>query len=128
MKTKSFRAERRDSARVSRSRSAAPIISISILAFLLSACGSTATPTVVLDSGNANQPVQVSHSNDGDVVASAIVVPVQEAQLGFSLSGSIKKVHVAAGDQVKAGDLLAELDNVSIQLEVEAAQRTVREL
>jgi multidrug resistance efflux pump len=132
MKTKSFRAERRDSARVSRSRSAAPIISISILAFILSACGSNATPTaiptVVLDSGNANQPVQVSHSNDGDVVASAIVVPVQEAQLGFSLPGSIKKVHVAAGDPVKAGDLLAELDNVSIQLEVEAAGRTVREL
>jgi multidrug resistance efflux pump len=82
----------------------------------------------VLDSGNENQPVQVSHSNDGDVVASAIVVPVQEAQLGFSLPGSIKKVSVAAGDQVKAGDLLAELDNASIQLEVEAAERTVREL
>jgi len=152
MKTKSLRApeKRRDysersnrwSSRASvrlarietnRSRSAVTIISISILAvLLLTACGSkaspTAIPTVVLDSGNDNQPVQVSHSNDGDVVASAIVVPVQEAQLAFALPGSIKKVYVAAGDPVKAGDLLAELDNVSIQLEVEAAQRSVREL
>jgi multidrug resistance efflux pump len=115
-----------------RSRSALFSITIIVIALLLSACGSnaspTAIPTVVLDSGNENQPVQVSHSNDGDVVASAIVVPVQEAQLGFSLPGSIKKVSVAAGDQVKAGDLLAELDNASIQLEVEAAERTVREL
>jgi len=118
-----------------RSRSAYYIITILITAFalLLSACGSpseaTAIPTVVLDSGNQNTSVPVSSSdNDGDVVASAIVVPVQEAQLAFSLPGSIKMINVAAGDQVGAGDVLAELDNDAIKLEVEAAQRTVREL
>ena len=48
--------------------------------------------------------------------------------MAFPLAGTVKKVYVSAGDQVKAGELLAELDNTSIQLEVEAAERTVREL
>jgi multidrug resistance efflux pump len=101
---------------------------------VLSACSGNATPTaiptVVLDSGNENTAAPVSNSgnNDGSIIASAVVVPVQEAQLAFSLPGSIKEVYVASGDQVKAGDLLAELENASIQLEVEAAQRTEREL
>ena len=104
-----------------------------LIALGLSACGSnaspTAIPTVVLDSGNQNTSVPVSNNDsDGGVIASAVVVPVQEAQLAFSLPGSIKAVNVTAGDQVSAGDLLAELDNDSIKLEVEAAQRTVREL
>ena len=118
-----------------RSRSAYYIITILITAFalLLSACGSpsvaTAIPTVVLDSGDQSTSIPVSsNDNDGSVVASAIVVPVQEAQLAFSLPGSIKMINVAAGDQVGAGDVLAELDNDSLKLEVEAAQRAVREL
>lgn len=107
-----------------------------IMPLLLSACSGastpTAIPTVVLDSGNQNKATPVSNSdnndNGGAIVASAVIVPVQEAQLAFSLPGSIKKVYVAAGDPVKAGDVLAELENDSIKLEVEAAQRTVREL
>ena len=110
---------------------------VAVLTLLLSACGSTSgptpIPTVVLDSGNQSSsgnttPVSNTSNNDGSVTASAIIVPMQEAQLAFSLPGSIQKVNVAAGDQVKEGDLLAELDNASIQLEVEAAQRSVREL
>ena len=139
--------ERRDSALLSRSRhlhlaqvqvSANYIITILITAFasLLSACGSpsaaTAIPTVVLDSGNQNTPNTNSpvsnNDNDGAAIASAVVVPFQEAQLAFSLPGSLKTVNVTAGDRVNAGDLLAELDNDALKLEVEAAQRTVREL
>ncbi len=40
----------------------------------------------------------------------------------------IKKVYVAEGDQVKAGDVLAELDNTTTQAELDQAQRTLREL
>ena len=116
-----------------RSQSAPYAITILLIALLLSACGSpsvaTAIPTVVLDSGDQSTSIPVSsNDNDRSVVASAVVVPVQEAQLAFSLPGSIKMINVTAGDQVAAGDVLAELDNDSIKLEVEAAQRTVREL
>jgi HlyD family secretion protein len=108
---------------------------VALIALLLSACRSgstpTAIPTVVLDSGNQNtiSPTVLNNDNgnDGAVVASAVIVPVREVQLAFPLPGSIKTVNVTAGDQVSAGDVLVELDNDSIKLEVEAAQRTVRE-
>jgi multidrug resistance efflux pump len=111
-----------------------------VLVFTLTSCsaGSQSNqplPTVVLDDGNTTQgsttqtvgqtPVKIS---GGGVTASGIVTSAQEAQLSFSLAGSVKKVYVAEGDQVKAGDLLAELDNASIQWEVDQAQRTVREM
>jgi multidrug efflux pump subunit AcrA (membrane-fusion protein) len=114
------------------------LLLILLIAFALSACGSgnpsTPIPTVVLDGGTTNNsstqsaPQVSSNNNSGDVTASGIVQPVQDAQLAFALAGNVKKVYVAEGNQVKAGDILAELDNASIQLEVEQAQRTVREM
>ena len=106
-------------------------------ALLLAACGSGGNsnqpiPTVVLDNGSTNNsPTQSAVpliSSNGGVTASGLVVPAQEAQLAFALAGDVMKVYVAEGDQVKAGDVLAELDNTASQLEVEQAQRTLREL
>jgi len=105
-------------------------------ALLLAACGTGSQtaggqlPTVVLDPGSSNAtgtqtPPQVSA---GGVTASGIVVPMQDAQLAFPLAGTVRKVDVAAGDQVKAGDVLAELENSALQLQVDEAQRTLREL
>jgi HlyD family secretion protein len=48
--------------------------------------------------------------------------------LAFALAGNIKTVIVTDGKQVKAGDLLAELDNALVQIEVDQTQRTLREL
>ena len=102
----------------------------------LTACGSGGNsnqpiPTVVLDGGTVNTsttPSAPQSSSSGATAASGFVVSAQEAQLAFALAGDIKKVYAAEGDQVKAGDVLAELDNTAFQLEVEQAQRTVREL
>lgn len=106
-----------------------------ILALTLSACGAGESaqpiPTVVLAGGAANNsstPSAPQSSSSGNVAASGIVVPAQDAQLAFALAGNVKKVYVTEGDQVKAGDLLAELDNALVQIEVDQAQRTVREL
>jgi multidrug efflux pump subunit AcrA (membrane-fusion protein) len=105
------------------------LVGVLILSACSGASSPTAIPTVVLDSGDENNAAPVSnHDNGGAIVASAVIVPLQEAQLAFSLPGSIKKVYVVTGDPVKAGDLLAEQENASLRLEVEAAQRAVREL
>ena len=123
--------------RCERSRSvwfASKLSMLCVLALALTACGSasspTALPTVILDGGAANNsPTQpASQASGGGVTASGIVMPVQDAQLAFALAGNIKKVYVAEGDQVKAGDILAELDNDIVQVQVDQAQRTVREL
>jgi multidrug resistance efflux pump len=112
------------------------LLLILVLAFTLAACGSNASaepiPTVVLDNGTTNTNTSATQSSpqvsNGDVVASGIVVPAQEAQLAFALAGSIKKVYVTEGNPVKTGDVLAELDNDFVQVEVDQAQRTLREL
>jgi multidrug resistance efflux pump len=57
-----------------------------------------------------------------------VIVPLTEAQLAFSAPGMVKTVNVAVGDQVQAGKILAELDNTSIQLELDQAQRNLQEL
>lgn len=106
-----------------------------LLAIVLTACGAgqksgKGVPTVVLGgstpSAAATQPV--SSSSDGGVTASGVVVPAQDAQLAFPLAGTVAKVNVAAGDPVKAGDILVELDNSVLQLQVDQAQRGLREL
>jgi multidrug resistance efflux pump len=107
-------------------------IAITLLALVLSACGSSSTPeaipTIVLNTGNNNtQPEQISR-NRGDIIASAVVVPAQEAHLAFVTGGNVTKVNAAVGDRVTAGFILVELDSTLAQLDVESAQRTLREL
>src|SRR5258706_651364 len=113
------------------------LICLLIITLMLSACGSgnksaQPIPTVVLDSGTPNasptQAVSQPSSSNGSVTASGVVKPIQAAQLAFGFAGNIKKVYVAEGDQVKAGDVLAELDNTTTQVEVDQAQRALREL
>ncbi|HSO13607.1 MAG TPA: efflux RND transporter periplasmic adaptor subunit [Anaerolineales bacterium] len=103
-----------------------------VLALVLSACGTTSTPTpiptIVID-GTNNTPRPVSPvSSGGNVVASAVVVPAQEADLAFVTGGNVAKVNVKVGEKVKAGQVLVELDNIIAQLEVERANRALREL
>jgi multidrug efflux pump subunit AcrA (membrane-fusion protein) len=111
------------------------LICLLIIALMLSACGAGKTaqpiPTIVLDSGTPNSSATQSApqvASNGNTTASGIVQSVQEAQLAFALAGNVKKVYVAEGDQVKAGDLLVELDNTAVQVQVDQAQRTLREL
>ena len=108
------------------------LIVASILALGLAACGSNATatpiPTIVVDSGNNTANPVSPASSGGKVVASAVVVPAQEAQLAFVTGGNVAKVNARVGDRVTAGFILVELDDTLARLEVERAQRTLREL
>lgn len=63
-------------------------------------------PTPVLPPPAAST---TSHSVD-TVTASGVVVPHQEAHLGFAISGRIEKVEKAIGDEVQKGDLLIQLE------------------
>jgi ABC-type oligopeptide transport system substrate-binding subunit len=75
------------------------ILILTMLVLTLSACGAGESaqpiPTVVLDGSTANNsgtPSAAQSSSGGNVAASGIVVPVQEAQLAFALAGNVKKV------------------------------------
>ena len=55
--------------------------------------------------------------------------PIGEEKLYFSENGqAIAAIHVQRGDEVKVGDLIAELDNTQIQQRIDAQQHTVDSL
>jgi multidrug resistance efflux pump len=123
--------ERRDGDLPSRRRSAWYAVTI-LIAIVLSACGSSSTPTpiptiVVGGAGDSNSPPKPVFSG-GNVVASAVLVPAQEAHLAFVTGGNVARVNVKVGDRVTAGHILVELEDTLAQLEVERAQRALREL
>lgn len=99
-------------------------IVISILALTLAACGQSATteavPTVSLDSA---QPSSSGSSSNGDSVsASALVVPISDAQLSFTSVGRVTSVNVQVGDKVEAGQVLVELDTTLLEAKVREAE------
>ncbi|MFN8399709.1 MAG: efflux RND transporter periplasmic adaptor subunit [Anaerolineales bacterium] len=99
---------------------------VSLLAILLSACGQAnsteAVPTVVIDAGNSSQPANQQSSSGGSISASAIVVPMQNANLSFTSIGRVTEVNVQVGDKVQAGDVLVQLDTSILEAKVREAE------
>lgn len=113
-----------------------------LVACLLSGCNvispptPTALPTIVL--GNAG----ISPSQTGlpaapeGVTASGVVAPAREAQIAYSLGGSIQVVNVTEGSRVEEGRLLARLSGSeklaaaleAANLEFLAAQQALTDL
>jgi multidrug efflux pump subunit AcrA (membrane-fusion protein) len=95
----------------------------------------TPLPTIVLGSSNVTPSVSFQ-AGGGGVTASGIVAPAQEAQITFSISGKVKTVNVAVGDQVKAGQPLAQLEGQesleaaisTAQFELEQARQALEDL
>lgn len=61
------------------------------------------------------------------VTATGTVQPINYVDVGVQVSGQLKKIHVIIGQEVNAGDLLAEMDTTVYQAKVEGlrAQRQV---
>lgn len=56
------------------------------------------------------------------VMATGTVEPVTEVEVGTQVSGIIDKLYVDYNDVVKAGQLIAEMDKVTLQAELEQSQ------
>jgi len=65
-------------------------------------------PTIVL--GDQNTSTQSpAQGSSAEATASGIVVPAQQAEMVFTSGGKVQDVHVAANEQVKAGQVLVTL-------------------
>ncbi len=97
-----------------------------ILLFAVAIAGCSApkpTPRPVVPQPTPRGP----SSLEGRVVsASAEIVPRQKAELSFTIAGRVQKVVVAVGDQVKAGDVLAELETSNLEAAVKQAEVAVQ--
>jgi RND family efflux transporter MFP subunit len=109
----------------SRSAFAAATLLMVLMVLSSSACTSMAStptpiPTVSLD--NNNSPSSTKSSNANAVSASAWIVPVKKADLSFANVGRVNAVNVNVGDQVKAGQVLVELDTTLLEAKVREAE------
>lgn len=56
------------------------------------------------------------------VAAEGIILPIQEARLSMSVGGQLVAVNFAEGEQVKKGEVLAQLENGKQQINLASAQ------
>jgi multidrug efflux pump subunit AcrA (membrane-fusion protein) len=76
------------------------------------------TQTAVAQRGN----IVLTASGSGTLVSQT------DATFGFDTSGQITQVYVKVGDQVEAGQVLAQLDNTLTQMKYNEAQQALNEL
>lgn len=76
--------------------------------------------------------LQTATVRQGDLVIFAngtgTLISNSDANFGFGTGGQVTQVFVTVGDQVEAGQVLAELNNTSAQLNYEQAKRALAEL
>jgi len=82
---------------------------------LLAACGKKETASSNATKQAARGDLIVGLTADGTVA-----LPV--TNLNFEVAGTVRAVHAAAGQAVKKGDLLMELDDADVQLEIGTAR------
>jgi multidrug efflux pump subunit AcrA (membrane-fusion protein) len=103
-----------------------------VLAIFLVGCSSqptsavTPAATINLDSG-ASSSAANKPSTTGGISAQGVLVPVQEAELGYLSSGSVASVKVQLGETVQAGQVLAEMTGKEqAQAAVSVAEQAVQ--
>lgn len=75
------------------------------------------------------QFASVTRGDIEDVVtATGTLQPRDYVDVGAQVSGQLKKIHVEVGSEVKAGELLAEIDPVVLQSRVDATRAQLRNL
>ena len=79
------------------------------------------------------EPVlQTARVRSGDIVISLAgtgnLLPSDQVSVGFSNGGVVAEVHVAVGDVVEAGQLLAKLDDTSLRLQLAQSQLNLQAL
>ncbi len=98
------------------------MLAVLALVLTMAGCAPAATTTPI-----PNIPLDPTGSfGDGNVQASAEVVPAQEARLSFVISGPIKEVTVEKGSVVEVGQILATLIAPDLEYGVLQAEAAVR--
>ncbi|MGD2104136.1 MAG: biotin/lipoyl-binding protein, partial [Anaerolineae bacterium] len=101
------------------------LTTVLIVALFLAGCADASrpgpTPVVAVDHKAADTAISPRASGD-TVTASGKIVPAQEAQLGFAVSGRVKTVTVTEGCEVQSGETLVALEIDTLQADVARAE------
>lgn len=93
---------------------------ISLAALVLSSCSGGHSESSYVPSVCLTRPVVLG--DETTRTYSGVVSAAHEVNLGFKTAGQLARIHVAEGDYVRRGQLLAELDDADYRLAVEALQ------
>ncbi|MDR2790747.1 MAG: efflux RND transporter periplasmic adaptor subunit [Campylobacteraceae bacterium] len=81
---------------------------------------------ILFPSALASESITLIHVSKGDiedtVTATGMVSPKSFVDVGAQVSGQITQLYVEAGDIVKAGDLLVEIDTTVLETKVESSK------
>jgi len=109
------------------------IISVSVVSYVFAASGKTSEAQDV-SASLAGEPLPVETFVLGQIPAPpqldryrGLVVPSKESDLGFRRAGRIVEIHVAEGDKVRRGDVLATLDSSDVRSQLLTTQSQVQE-
>jgi len=95
------------------------VVTVAVVALVIVAVAATRGGTKI-------DPTKLVKVERGDlaknVVATGKVTPITKVEIKSKASGIVKKLYVDTGDRVKPGQVLAELDKVEIEAQVNSAQ------
>lgn len=99
----------------------------------ISSCSSeTQSKNMTDEDSTATVPVEIAVANSGEISAyyssTATLEADEEAMVVAKVRGIVEKLNVEEGDIVKAGDILAELDEEQLALEAQRAKATMDRL
>jgi HlyD family secretion protein len=97
-------------------------VALGLVVLLATGCKDTATPTPTPASSAASLATGPGVLETGHLTALGTLIPAQRVKLGFSASGPVRVVKVQVGMEVKAGDVLAELDTTDLEMAVQEAE------
>src|SRR5208283_457756 len=99
------------------------IASVAILALVIVGVAATRGGTKI-------DPTKLAKVEKGDlaksVVATGKVTPITKVEIKSKASGIVKKLYVEYGDRVKQGQLLAQLDKIEIEAQVEQSRAALQ--
>ena len=97
----------------------ATVVCVSVVALVIVAVAATR-------GGSKIDPTKLAKVERGDltknVVATGKITPITKVEIKSKASGIVKKLYVDAGDKVKQGQILAELDRVEIEAQVNSVR------
>ncbi len=109
-----------------------PGLAILFLLILGSAIYFPVTTLTSKNTATVTQALQTAVVRQGDLIIYAsgtgTLIAQNQVDLAFATGGQVKDIKVAVGDQVKAGDLLAEVNDTDAQIKLTQAKRSLMEL
>lgn len=115
-------------------KNAIQILAVIILLAALIGGGIFAYPRIISSQASAAEeaPLQTAKATIGDLTLYAngtgTTIPAEESSFGFNASGQVSEILVEVGDQVEAGQLLAQLDDTEAKIELAEAQEAMNKL